>query len=229
MGRQTWLGAVVTVGSVIIAYFSAIEATAYIWQIGFVVGMVLLWRGTAASTRGPWSLALARTAIGWGFIDNSQDHFRSRWIDEAGRPLSGILGGAARRAPSFFLDPPYQAFLQGIVLPNLLTFAYLIVLGELLVGLSLSLGLLTRLGAVGGMWLSLNYMLMKGFATHGAYVDKVFFLVELVCLVGAAGLAYGLDTQLRGKLSGALGWLLIGGRGADQESARRPTPRPLPT
>ncbi len=224
MNRLALLGAAVTVVSVAIAYFSAVGATAFIWPVGFAAGMILLWRGASEASRGPWVLALARTGIGWAFVDNAQDKFRSRWTADAGKPFAQILTGAVKRPPSYFFDPVYQGFLQNVVLPNVLTFAYLIVLGELLVGLSLSLGLLTRLGAVGGIWLNLNYMLMKGFTSHAGYPDKAFVMLELVALVGATGLAFGLDTQVRDYLPEPLARLLIGGRRRAEQRVQ-PVPR----
>src|ERR1700722_2889863 len=57
---------------------------------------------------------------------------------------------------------PYHAFVQTIVLPNVLLFSYLIAIGETLCGIALLLGLFTRAGAIGGMFLTLNYWLADG-------------------------------------------------------------------
>jgi len=55
----------------------------------------------------------------------------------------------------------YHDFLANTVLPNVGLFAQLVRCGELLVGISLVLGLLSRLGGLGGVFLALNYMLAK--------------------------------------------------------------------
>jgi thiosulfate dehydrogenase [quinone] large subunit len=57
---------------------------------------------------------------------------------------------------------PIHAFLANVVVPNQGTFAWLIVYGEMLVGVALILGLFTKAGAIGGMFLSLNYFLVTG-------------------------------------------------------------------
>ena len=43
-----------------------------------------------------------------------------------------------------------------------MVFSQLVLLGEWVAALSLTLGLLTRLGALTSMWLVLNFMLAKG-------------------------------------------------------------------
>ena len=50
----------------------------------------------------------------------------------------------------------YADFVAGIVLPNFLLFAWLTFLTELVIGLSLSLGLFTRIGSILGLLWSLN-------------------------------------------------------------------------
>jgi hypothetical protein len=62
--------------------------------------------------------------------------------------------------------------------------------------------LLTRLGAIVGMILNLNYMLMRAPLSNGGSIDRLFFLAELIFLLAAAGLVWGLDGQLRQALSG---------------------------
>ena len=49
---------------------------------------------------------------------------------------------------------------------------------------------------MGTMWLSANIIMEKSFISHGAYVDKTYFAVELFCLISRSGLAYGLDAAL---------------------------------
>jgi len=53
----------------------------------------------------------------------------------------------------------YHDFLANTVMPNIGLFAQLVRCGEVLVGISLLLGLLSRLGGLGGIFLALNYAL----------------------------------------------------------------------
>ncbi len=57
---------------------------------------------------------------------------------------------------------PYQYFQQQVVFPHAAAFSYLVMVGEVVAGLSLLLGLCTRVGALVAMFLFLNYMLSKG-------------------------------------------------------------------
>ena len=95
----------------------------------------------------------------------------------------------------------YKPFLEGTVLPHATTFSQLIAVGELVSGVSLLLGLLTRVGAIVTMWLMLNYMAMKGTMFHQylngqTYSDRIYFVVGLACALAGAGLALGLDRAM---------------------------------
>src|SRR5665213_1793513 len=57
---------------------------------------------------------------------------------------------------------PYHDFLANVVTPNIGIFAECVRVGEVLVGCLLVLGFLTRLGGLGGMFLTANYMLAQG-------------------------------------------------------------------
>jgi uncharacterized membrane protein YphA (DoxX/SURF4 family) len=82
--------------------------------------------------------------------------------------------------------------------------------GELIFGLLLALGLFTPIAAWGTMWLSANIIIEKSFASHGAYVDKTYFVVELFCLLSRSGLAYGLDAALARYVPAAVSSALVG-------------------
>lgn len=91
----------------------------------------------------------------------------------------------------------YRQFLEQVVLPNATVFAMLITWAELLVGVTLILGLATRFSAAVALVLALNYMLAKGawFWTSSSN-DAAFVAISLALLIGAAGRTLGLDTWL---------------------------------
>lgn len=93
--------------------------------------------------------------------------------------------------------PFYQDFLQRIVVPNTPLFAGLVTWGELLVGITLALGLTTRLSAVVALLLTVNYMFAKGlwFWTPSSN-DGAFAAISVALLIGAAGRTFGLDALL---------------------------------
>jgi thiosulfate dehydrogenase [quinone] large subunit len=150
-------------------------------------------------------LALVRITVGLAMLSNGINKFGvkleggppgANWLVNA-TPLRTILDGATK-SPA--VDPLYRSFLETVALPNAEVFAVLIAVGETLVGLSLTLGLLTRLGGFGGAFLHLNYMLMKGLLSHGGYIDRVFFVLEIMLAVTAAGYVLGLDGLLRASM-----------------------------
>jgi Predicted membrane protein len=107
--------------------------------------------------------------------------------------MLGFLQGYALKNAS----APYGYFLQDVVIPHEAIFSYLVMTGELVAGLSLLLGLGTRIGAVIAMFLFLNFMLAKGrmFWSPDSEDAAVFFSA-LVCFLGAAGRVWGIDSYL---------------------------------
>jgi thiosulfate dehydrogenase (quinone) large subunit len=94
--------------------------------------------------------------------------------------------------------PFYQEFVRMVVLPNAELFAGVVQAGELIVGVTLVLGLGTRLAAAGAIVLTVNYMLAKGawFWTPSSN-DAAFMAISLALLIGAAGRTLGLDALVR--------------------------------
>src|SRR5205814_6496263 len=82
--------------------------------------------------------------------------------------------------------------------------SYLVVFGEFASGVSLVSGFLTPVGAIGGMFLNLNYFLLAGLP--GDYGEQgqnsMMFLIELVVLFTGAGNTWGLDGKLLGRRRG---------------------------
>jgi len=106
---------------------------------------------------------------------------------------------------------PYHEFLVNTVLPHASTFAHLVAWGETLTGVSLLLGLLSRVGGIGGMFLTLNYMLAQGELSklNGyAGLDAAAFALSFLNLVLPTGMRFGLDGLLFGSRSAknAPGW-----------------------
>src|SRR5260221_5353875 len=123
-------------------------------------------------------------------------------ITDAGKlfraaPFAGELtqfAGMMLRRPGFGW---YHAFLSAVVLPHATTFAILVMLGELVAGICLLTGTMTRLGAAIAMLLFLNYMFAKGrwFLSPDSEDAAVFFSALVVGL-GAAGRSLRVDAYL---------------------------------
>jgi uncharacterized membrane protein YphA (DoxX/SURF4 family) len=224
-------GAIVVALSVLLAFFWLGDGSPLVWSVLFFVGVALIVRGTAEDTvrRGAWVLLLPRVGIGWAIFDNAQDHFRSNWLPAvAGTGYVQTATGAANRPAAYFLDPIYQGFLKGTVVPNIDVFAALTVCGEMTFGLLLAIGLCTPVAALGAMFLHFNYFNMKSFTNHGGYVDKVFFGMELFNLITCSGLVYGLDASLRRIVPPVVAETLMGVPVSEDEGLElRPAVRPI--
>src|SRR5438094_851485 len=114
-------------------------------------------------------LSLLRIAFGWYFVVSALRKTTGGWLQSGDQVTAFVqphLEGAT---------PLYRGFLESIVLPNADLLAQLVPLGEWIAGLSLLFGFLTRLGALMGMWLVLNYMLAKGLPSFEGSQDRLFF------------------------------------------------------
>jgi len=93
----------------------------------------------------------------------------------------------------------YHDFLVHVVLPNAPLFAHLVAWGETLTGVSLLLGLLSRAGGLVGVFLPLNYWLMKGDYSHLTSLgglDWAAMGLSFIHLALPTGLVFGLDGYL---------------------------------
>jgi uncharacterized membrane protein YphA (DoxX/SURF4 family) len=88
----------------------------------------------------------------------------------------------------------YKQFLEGTVLPHSNVFAQLTAWGETVVGLGLTLGLLTGLASLAGLVLVVNYGLATQWMSPGQQgFHLVLFFLMLAFLVSRAGRTWGLD------------------------------------
>lgn len=97
----------------------------------------------------------------------------------------------------------YADFVEGVVIPNFTFFAWVIFLAELLVGLSLLTGTLTRLGGAVGLLLALNLgvgLLEVPGEWPWSYVMLAMWQGTFV--VAAAGRLWGVDAWLRSRYAG---------------------------
>jgi thiosulfate dehydrogenase (quinone) large subunit len=135
------------------------------------------------------ALALLRVYLGAVFLIAAIAKLRADFTSG----FRGFLEGTAPERSHVF----YQGFLQDVVLPNAQLFAALVTWGELLVGLLLILGLMTRLSAAAALLLTLNYMFAKGaWPWTSSSSDAAFAAISLALMIGAAGRTFGLDSML---------------------------------
>jgi len=88
----------------------------------------------------------------------------------------------------------YRQFLESVVLTHQPVFAYLTLVANLAVGISLLLGMLTPYGAVGGLFLNANYAIASGWMDRSNYaLNGLMFVAAIVVLALAGGQAGGVD------------------------------------
>jgi thiosulfate dehydrogenase (quinone) large subunit len=92
----------------------------------------------------------------------------------------------------------YKSFLINVVAPNRELFGSLVMSGEILIGICLVLGLFTRLSAILGVFLLLNYYFEPGMARGGASLaqQQTFIVVLVVLVLSNPGRTLGLDGLL---------------------------------
>lgn len=151
-------------------------------------------------------VAVLRIVVGFWYLYAGYRHL-------AWTPLPWTAPGWARIAPKIIAGDAqghpigfYKKFLEEIVVPNADLFVGLASLGEFLVGLSLTFGIASRLGALGGLFLALVYGLM----TIGDISSQGFHLVLItsmvIFLVTGPGRLWGVDSILASLRPGARIW-----------------------
>ena len=102
----------------------------------------------------------------------------------------------------YSLLAPHKFFVESVVLPNFLFFAWLTLLTELFIGFSHLLGIVSRLGAFLALAMSAN--LLVGLARHPAEWPWSFLMLlgyAVVFLSGHPGRVLGLDGWLSRRLN----------------------------
>lgn len=99
----------------------------------------------------------------------------------------------------------YRQFLEGTVLPHSNLFAQLTAWGETIVGLGLTLGLLTGLASLVGLVLVINYGLATQWMSPGQQgFHLVLFFLMLAFFFARVGRTSGLDAWLARRKPGSL-------------------------
>jgi len=89
-----------------------------------------------------------------------------------------------------------SSFLTGTVVPHASLFAWMIALSELTIGLSLLLGIFSRLGGLLAIVRAITNVLIAGAKPDTLGHNYMLALAGLVVMISAAGRAYGLDRRL---------------------------------
>ncbi len=161
------------------------------------------------------ALALIRVIVGGWFLKAALFKFTLAYA--SGIPVPTVsqrfIAFLPKRLAEFAPANPvhwYQQFLVETAIPHATLFAFLEAIGEVSVGVGLTLGLLTGFCSLVGLVMSLNFLLASqwmGFCQQGFHL--VLAGCMLAFLVGRAGRPWGLDGLLvRWSNRRFLHWLL---------------------
>jgi uncharacterized membrane protein YphA (DoxX/SURF4 family) len=99
----------------------------------------------------------------------------------------------------------YKAFLEQTVVSHSVLFAQLTAWGEVLTGLSLTFGCFAGLGALGGLFLSINYGIASAHLSPASLGFHYMLVVTLgVLFLARSGRAWGLDGWIAWRWPGSL-------------------------
>jgi thiosulfate dehydrogenase (quinone) large subunit len=148
----------------------------------------------SSRTYGGW-LALARFLTGGIWLIHGVPKFlHSAQFMPPGGAFGMYLQNGIAKATG-----PYHGFLVNTVAPNATIFAELVRFGEVCVGISLVLGLFSRIGGLFGVLLPLNYLAARGaLATLSGWssIDGCLMLLSALSVVLPTGRVAGFDALM---------------------------------
>ncbi|OGY99681.1 MAG: DoxX family protein [Candidatus Liptonbacteria bacterium RIFCSPLOWO2_01_FULL_45_15] len=115
-------------------------------------------------TRASWFWLLLRLYLGYEWLMAGWAKFTDEngvWVGaKAGTAVTGFLNRALQKTTGEHPDVSgwYAWFIQNVALPHPVIFSYLIVFGEIAVGLGLIVGLFTALAAFFGVVMNFNFL-----------------------------------------------------------------------
>ncbi|MBA2453843.1 MAG: DoxX family membrane protein [Chloroflexia bacterium] len=149
------------------------------------------------------TLAVIRVAMGWLWLSNLSWKLPPTFDCEPGEG-DGLCYWMGEMVEYSYL-PPHAWFVESVALPHYEVFGYLVVGMELLTGVLLVLGLLTRFAAVLGVFQSANLFIgLSSSPDEWVWSYLMMILLHMVLLATAAGRYFGVDAYLhdRWKSSG---------------------------
>ncbi len=161
-------------------------------------------------------LALLRIAVGLWFLRGGVRKVTfSLWGGFLPLPAAADrwIGFMPKRIAEFASGNPidwYKEFLEGTVLHNAKTFAFLTAWGEFSVGVGLTLGILTVLAGLIGLVMMGNYFLASAWMGFGPQGFHLLLIVCMIVFIGSrAGRFWGLDGVLLRRHVGSRGIPLL--------------------
>lgn len=145
-----------------------------------------------------WYLSVLRIYVGFYMLSQGWRKFQRDF------PKGDWIGRQIGDLTTVVLLPWYRKFLAGSVAPHHELFGWLVVIGEISVGVCLLVGFLTRWSVLVGLFMLINYYLGVGMARGGATSaqQQTFIILLAVFVLARPGQTLGLDGLLFGPRRG---------------------------
>lgn len=152
----------------------------------------------AMNSKAAIALAVLRIYVGLVWLTYGSSKLEPDWAGGKREFLSAVTYAAKATGE------PFRNFLVHVVIPNQAIFAQLIAYGETLVGVSLILGLLTRAGAAGGIFLAANYLFATGnyrmrFGLES--IELMLMVLSVYLFLSPRGAVLSVDSWIRRFIS----------------------------
>jgi len=148
-----------------------------------------------------WPLGLAR--IFYGLLWWQQ----SKWkvpSDDFGRKSGGGLWFWVQQEIQYPTVSAYKDFLVNVMVPNWTFFGYMTLVTETFIGVTLILGLFTRLGALAALGMAVNITLGILSVPHEwGWTYAMLIVLAAIFLLTGAGRSFGVDAFLGPRLEDA--------------------------
>jgi thiosulfate dehydrogenase [quinone] large subunit len=131
-----------------------------------------------------WAILPLRLFLAISFISAGWDKLTDpSYLNPSARDYIG------NQIPRMATGSPIQGFLNGVAAPNATLFGVLVMGGELLIGLAVLFGALTRFSAIMGMMLNLTFFLSATWDIHPFYfgADLPYVFLWLTLLLAGPG------------------------------------------
>ncbi|OHA92165.1 MAG: DoxX family protein [Candidatus Zambryskibacteria bacterium RIFCSPLOWO2_02_FULL_51_21] len=153
-----------------------------------------------ANPKMAWVWLIIRLYVGYAWLMAGWEKLLNpAWTGEhAGAAVTGFLKGALAKTSGLHPDVTgwYAAFIQNSALPNAEVFSYIVVYGEIAVGIALILGILTGIAAFFGTFMNLNFLFAGTVSTNPILLLLSLFLILAWRVAGW----YGIDRWLLPKV-----------------------------
>ncbi|MDL4839789.1 DoxX family protein [Aquibacillus rhizosphaerae] len=130
-------------------------------------------------------LAIIRIYLGYSWITGGWGKITGGGFDASGF-LQGAIAKSTGEHPA--VQGWWAAFLENVALPNAGLFTFLVMWGELLVGIALVLGLFTNFAVLMGMVMNFSFLFSGTVSTNGQMILLGFFIVVAGANAGKLGL-----------------------------------------